>query len=173
MKKRLFEICSAGIVVATVLAMAVGAGAQAPASGAPNTSTSAKAAPMPHHQHPVGSSDAKLEADMKVTCQTMMTNKQEMQAKLAAMDVTLDELVATMNAAKSSKTADAMEAPMAALLTELVAQRKASRTLMNESEAAMTAHMAKHMDMHGMAGAMGCPMMGKIATTKAGMTPKT
>ncbi len=96
---------------------------------------------------------------MKAECQAMMAKKEEMQAKHQEMDATLDKLVAEMNAAKGSKAVDAMEKPMAAVINELVAQRKALGSMMMEMQPAMMAHMMRHMDMHGAKGAMECPMM--------------
>ena len=78
----------------------------------------------------------------------MMAKKEEMQDKLKAMDATLDKLVAEMNAAKRSKEVDAMEKPMAAVINELVAQRKAFRSMMMEMQPAMMEHMMHHME-HG------------------------
>ena len=75
------------------------------------------------------------------------------------MDATLDKLVAEMNAAKGSKEADAMEKPMAAVINELVAQRKTLGSMMMEMQPAMMAHMMRHREMHGAMGAMECPMM--------------
>ena len=89
----------------------------------------------------------------------MMARHKEMQEKLRAMDATLDKLVAEMNAAKESKAVDALERPMAAVINELVAQRKASRAMMMEMQPEMMAHMAHHMQMHGTKGPMECPMM--------------
>ncbi len=83
--------------------------------------------------------------DGKSECQAMMTKHQEIQDKLEAMDATLDELVAEMNATKICDEADAMDKPMAAVLTELVAQRKASRAMMMEMQPEMMAHMRHHM----------------------------
>lgn len=103
-----------------------------------------------------GAATAAPATDMKAECQAMMAKKQEMQAKQQAMDVRLDKLVAEMNAAKSSKE---MEKPMAAVLNELVAQRKAFRSAMMEMQPEMMAHMMRHMEMQGMKGSMGCPMM--------------
>ena len=81
--------------------------------------------------------------------------------KMKAQDATLDALVAEMNAAKTSKAPDAMEKPMAAVLNELVAQRKAQRAMMMEMQPEMMAHMGRHMGMkmHGGEGGMDCPMM--------------
>src|ERR1035438_8465751 len=64
-----------------------------------------------------------------------------------------------MNAAKGSKEVDALEKPMAAVINELVVQRKALRSMMMEMQPAMMAHMIHHMHMHGTKGAMECPMM--------------
>jgi Skp family chaperone for outer membrane proteins len=159
MKKHHLKVLASSIAVATALALAVGAGAQTAPPAAPvPAATSPQAAPMTgHHMH--GTAAAKNEADLKAECQTLMAKKEEMQAKLQAMDATLDTLVAEMNAAKESKAPDSLEKPMAAVINELVAQRKASRAMMMEMQPAMMAHMAHHMEMHGAKGAMGCPMM--------------
>ena len=81
-----------------------------------------------------------------------------MQEKLKTMDAKLDKLVAEMNAAKASKDVDALERPMAAVLNELVEQRKASRSMMMEMEPGMMGHMTHHMGMGGK-GVKDCPMM--------------
>ncbi len=117
-------------------------------------------APMTGH-HMDSAAMAKRDAEMKAECQAMMAKKQDMQAKLQAMDATLDKLVAEMNAAKDSKEPDALEKPMAAVINELVAQRKASRAMRMEMQSEMMAHMTRHMAMHGAKGAMECPMMKK------------
>ncbi|MBZ0111458.1 MAG: hypothetical protein K8J08_03275 [Thermoanaerobaculia bacterium] len=152
----------ASVVSATIaLTLAVTAGAQTPPTPAsPPAAESPQAAPMMGHamHDAVG---AEHPDDMKAQCQAMMAKKQEMQDKLEALDATLDELVAEMNAAKTSNEADAMEKPMAAVLTELVAQRKASHAMMMEMQPKMMEHMGRHMDMkmHGAMGGMDCPMM--------------
>ncbi len=159
MKRHDIKILVPGIIAAAVLALAVGAGAQTPptAPTAP-TATSPEAAPMTGHHHDCAA-EAKREADMKAECEAMMAKRQEMQDKLKAMDATLDTLVAEMNAAKDSKEPDAMEKPMAAVINELVAQQKASRSMRMEMQPAMMAHMAHHMKMHDTQGGMKCPMM--------------
>jgi hypothetical protein len=48
---------------------------------------------------------------------------------------------------------------MAAVINEMVAQRKASRAMTMEMDAAMMAHMMSHMSMQGEKGGMECPMM--------------
>ncbi len=154
MKRKHLKVLVPGIFTAAALALAVGVGAQtSPHAGHTPAAKSPEAAPMADHK-----------ADMKAGCEAMMAKKQEMQTKMQEMDATLDKLVAEMNAAKGSKVADAMEKPLAAVINELVAQRKASHSMTKEMDAAMMAHMMGHMDMHGTKGKMECPMM------KAGMT---
>jgi hypothetical protein len=153
------KILVPGIFAATALVLTVSAGAQTPPPPAPSTAAkSPQAAPMTGH-HKDSAAAAKQHSDMKAECEGMMARKQEMQDKLQAMDGTLDKLVAEMNAAKASKDVDALEKPMAAVINELVAQRKAARSMMMEMQPAMMAHMTHHMEMHGTKGAMECPMM--------------
>ena len=106
-----------------------------------------------------GAAKATHHADMKAECQAMMAKKEAMQAKHREMDAALDKLVAEMNAVKGSKEVDAMEKPMAAVINELVAQRKALGSMMMEMQPAMMAHMMRHGETPGAKGAMGCPMM--------------
>lgn len=145
MNANVFRFLVPGILTAAALVLAGSAGAQTPTLPA--------------------SSDAavKQNVDMKAECQAMMAKKQEMEDKMKAMDATLDKLVTDMNAAAGSKAVDAMEKPMAAVLNELVSQRKASRAMATEKETAMMAHMMRHMNMKA---AMECPMM-KAASVPA------
>lgn len=163
MKNYPLAVLVLGVSSAAALALALSARAQEPAP-APKAETP-MAAPMADH-HKDSAARAEREADMRAECQELMANKQEMQDKLQAMDVKLDELVAEMNAASTSEAPDAMEKPMAAVITELVAQRKATRSMMMEIQPEMMAHMMRHRDMHRAKGAMDCPMM------KAGKTPE-
>jgi len=93
-------------------------------------------------------------------CQAMMQEQQKMMADLSAMDQKLDGLVAEMNRAKGSKKVDSM----AAVLNELVAQRKSMRVDMMKMHSDMMSHMMQHMQ-SGMMSAMqqmsACPMMQK------------
>lgn len=140
---------SAGCAVAA-LGLAIGAGA----AGAQTT---------PHAGHPAPAGTALAAPSTAphdaAACTAMMAKKTEMHAKMQAMDVSLDKLVAEMNATKGSK-----EKAMAAVLTELVAQRKAQHAMRQEMEPAMMAHMSGQMDGHGKHGAM-CPMMKQAAGT--------
>jgi len=155
MNIKALKVLVPGIFAGAALALAGGADAQAPALAPSPAATSAQPASMDgHHKH--GAAAASKSVDMKAECQAMMAKKQEMQGKMQAMDSTLDKLVAEMNAAAGSKEVDAMEKPIAAVLNELVAQRKASRAMAAEKESAMMAHMMGHMKAKG---SMECPMM--------------
>jgi hypothetical protein len=156
MKTQRFKVLVPAIFAAAALALAVSVGAQTPTPAPSPAAKTPQAAPMTGH-HKGSAAATKQHADMKAECQGMMAKKQEMQDKLQAMDASLDKLVADMNAAKASKDVDALEKPMAAVINELVAQRKASHSMMMEMQPAMMAHMMHHM--HGTKGAMECPMM--------------
>jgi hypothetical protein len=154
-----------GILATAALALAVSAGAQTPLPPGPSTATKTPQAATTTGHHKGSAATAKHTDAMKAECEAMMAKKQEMQEKLQAMDATLDKLVAEMNAAKGSKEAGGLEKPMAAVLNELVAQRKALRSMMMEMHHGTMAHMTHHMHMHGGKDAMECPMM------KTGMAP--
>ena len=104
--------------------------------------------------------------DEKMMDESMMAHHKEMMAKMEAMDARLDELVKKMNAATGSKKTDAV----AAVINELVAQRKQ----MHEQMMAMLPEMMKHMMAHmrmgmmkGMDDSMAkCPMMKTMAPGK-------
>lgn len=145
-KNRFTSLGLLGLIAGGALVLAQAAGAQTPAPAKPGHSMDT-------------ATTAKQEAEMKAECKAMMAKHQGMEDKLQAMDVTLDKLVAEMNAAKSSKTPDAMDKPIAAVLNELVSQRKATRTLMAEMHSGMAAHQMHHGEMHGAMGSMECPMM--------------
>jgi hypothetical protein len=150
------RVLAPGLFAASALLLTATAGAQTPPPAA-STATAASPQPTPAKTHHRGGTTATRQADMKAECQSMMTKKKEMQEKLDTMDATLDKLVAEMNAAKASKDVDALERPMAAVLNELVAQRKVSRSMMLGMEHEMTGHMAHHGHMGK--GAKDCPMM--------------
>jgi hypothetical protein len=123
------------LVVAGILAMAFGAMAGGVMAQAP---AGAPGKPM-------------------MDCKAMMAHHEAMKAEMASMDARLDALVAAMNAAGGDKKADAT----AAVVNELVVQRKAMRDHMM----AMGPRMMRHMMQHGRPGMMEgkgmseCPMM--------------
>jgi hypothetical protein len=159
MKKHNLQVLVPGVFAALALAVTVGAGAQTPPTAEPpSATTSTQAAPMPGHEKHTAAKTAPV-ADMKAECQAMMAKMQTMHDTIKANDAALDELVTKMNAAKGSKETDAMEAPMAAVITELVAQSKSSHSMAMEMQPQMMAHMMRHMEMHATDSAMECPMM--------------
>jgi hypothetical protein len=104
--------------------------------------------------------------DEKMMEDSMMAHHKEMMAKMEAMDARLDELVKTMNAATGSKKTNAV----AAVINELVAQRKQMREHMMAMQPEMMKHMMAHMGM-GMMKCMEdsmskCPMMKSMAPAK-------
>jgi predicted transcriptional regulator len=104
--------------------------------------------------------------DENMTEESMMAHHKEMMAKMEAMDARLDGLVTRMNAATGSKKADAV----AAVINELVAQRKQMREQMRAMQPEMMKHMMAHMRMgimKGMEDSMAkCPMMKTMAPAK-------
>jgi hypothetical protein len=96
---------------------------------------------------------------MMEECKAMMAKHEGMKAEMASLDARLDSLLAAMNAARGSKKVDAA----AAVLNELVAQRKGMRDHMMAMGPQMMQHMMQHgrtAMMEGMMKSMsGCPMM--------------
>jgi hypothetical protein len=86
-------------------------------------------------------------AEMPPACQEMMTMRRSMRAEQASADAKLNELVAKMNAASGETKVDAI----AAVVSEMVAQRQARHEKMAEMQGKMEAAMAN------------CPMMRKGA----------
>jgi hypothetical protein len=137
-------------LVLTSIVLATGLFAQAqPHSHAHSDQTpvsqSKQAKPKP------GMMDAKM---MMAQCKEMMQKKEQMQSDMNTMDAKLDGLVATMNAATGSDKADAT----AAVVSELVMQRKVQRDKMAAMQSDMMQHMMQHMQM-GKKSMMMCPMM--------------
>jgi hypothetical protein len=82
---------------------------------------------------------------MPPACQEMRTMRQSMRAEQAGADAKLNDLVAKMNAAGGEKKVDAI----AAVVSEMVAQRQARHEKMAAMQGKMEAAMAD------------CPMMRK------------
>ena len=107
----------------------------------------------PEHQH-AATAKATPQSGMAAKCQAMMAEHDKMMAETKAADLRLDGLVASMNAAKGQPKVDAT----AALVTELVAQRKTMHDGMMKMQPGMMAHMMEHMQEGKDSMAM-CPMM--------------
>jgi hypothetical protein len=116
----------------------------------------------PAHQHPAAA-QAKPAAGMDAKCQAMMAEHEKMMAQTKDADTRLDGLVATMTAATGPAKVDAT----AAVVTEIVAQRKAMRDGMMTMETDMMSHMMEHMQQGKDSMAM-CPMM-KMMKPMGGM----
>lgn len=118
----------------------------------PGASSASGGGMMAGHQPMMGEMD-----------ESMMARHKEMMAKMDAIDARLDELVEKMNAAKGSRKVDAT----AAVVDELVSQRKQMRQQMMAMQPEMMRHMMEHMRMgmtRGMMESMSqCPMMKKMA----------
>jgi len=149
MKLNQLRVPVPAFVAAVAVALALSVAAQTPTP----TAKSSKQSMAGSHQ----------EAGMMAECKAMMAKKEEMQEKLQAMDVKLEKLVAEMNAAGTEQKVDAMVKPMAVVINELIAQRKAMRSMMMEMEPAMMTLTMHHMHPEGTKGAMksmsDCPMM--------------
>jgi hypothetical protein len=96
---------------------------------------------------------------MMKKCQAMMVGREDMMTKMKAMDETVDQLVATMNAADRDHKVEAMSA----VIGELVAQRKAMREMNGQMNSRMMGHMMEHMHSGTMTAMASCPMMKAMA----------
>ena len=111
----------------------------------------AQTAQKPHH---TATDQAKPPSDMAANCQAMMAERDKMMANIKAGDQRLDDLVAKMNAASGTEKT----AATAAVVTEMVTQRRTLRDGMMEMQHGMMTHMMEHMQAGKDSMAM-CPMM--------------
>ena len=102
-----------------------------------------------------------MAADMTAKCQAMMADQEKMMAEVKAADQRLDDLVAKMNAASGVDKAEAT----AAVVNEMVTQRRAMRDGMMKMQQGMMAHMMGHMQAGKDPMAM-CPMMKQMGGMK-------
>jgi hypothetical protein len=114
--------------------------------------------PKPGKQAPGGKSGM-MSGNMADRCQQMMSMHNQMMADMKAMDASLDQKVAAMNAAKGNAKVDAM----AAVINEMASQRKQMMSKMTGTESQMMAHMGEHMAQSGgpamRQSVAQCPMM--------------
>ncbi|MEP6753973.1 MAG: hypothetical protein ABJA67_00615 [Chthonomonadales bacterium] len=92
--------------------------------------------------------------NMMADCMKMMEKHKQMQTMMAGMDKKLADMNATVKARTGSEKMDAM----AALVSEMVMQRKQMNEKMATMQSEMMQHMMKHMSM-GSNSMMTCPMM--------------
>ena len=90
-----------------------------------------------------------------------MAGREKMMAEMKAADQRLDGLVATMNAASGAEKTTAT----AAVVTDMVAQRRAMRDGMMKMQEGMMGHMMEHMQEGKDSMAM-CPMMKQMGGMK-------
>jgi len=112
------------------------------------------------HQH-AATAKAKPPSDMAAKCQAMMAEREQMKTEMKAADQRLEDLVAKMNAASGKEKTDAT----AAVVNEMVAQRRAMRDGMMKMQHEMMSHMMEHMQAGKDSMAM-CPMMKPMGNMK-------
>jgi hypothetical protein len=95
-----------------------------------------------------------MAGDMAAKCQAMMADHEKMMTQMKAADQRLDDLVGKMNAASGMQKADAT----AAVVNEMVIQRRTMKDGMMKDQQQMMAHMMEHMQAGKDSMAM-CPMM--------------
>src|SRR3990172_9990105 len=95
-----------------------------------------------------------IKEDMMESCKAIMDKHKEMQTKMAHMDQKLNDLVKKMNETNGNDKVEAM----AALLNELVNQRRGMHQMMFGHQGMMMERMSEHMQ-NGAASMMQCPMM--------------
>ena len=118
----------------------------------------AQAPQQPQH----GASDtAKPASGMAAKHQAMMAEREKMMAGMKAADQRLDGLVAKMNTASGMEKITAT----AAVVTEMVAQRRAMQDGIMKMEQGMMGHMMEHMQAGAASMAM-CPMMKQMGGEK-------
>jgi hypothetical protein len=115
----------------------------------------------PPHEHPVAI-EGKTDAGMMEKHKDWQAKHENMMAEMKAMDARLDEKLAAMNAAKGDQKVEAM----AAVINELVSQRKAMR----ENLGGM--HHEMKGPMMGQSGVEDCPMMKHHGGMQADMPKK-
>jgi len=120
---------------------------------------------MPQKPQGAAMAKAKPQPGMAAKCQAMMADREKMMADMKAADQRLDDLVSKMNAASGMAEADAT----AAVVNEMVTQRRTMRDGMMKMQDEMMAHMMEHMQAGSDSMAM-CPMM-KMMKPMADMKP--
>ena len=112
------------------------------------------------HQH-AATDQVKPPAGMEAKCQAMMAEREKMMTSTKTADERLDELVAKMNSASGMEKMTAT----AAVVTEMVTQRRTMREGMMIMQEGMMSHMMEHMQAGAASMAM-CPMMKQMGGMK-------
>ncbi len=125
---------------------------------APMPGVAGQATQAPKH---MAMAKATPDSGMAAKCQAMMADQEKMMTEMKAADQRLDDLVAKMNAASGTEKSDAT----AAVVTEMVTQRRTMRDGMMKMEDGMMGHMMEHMQAGKDSMAM-CPMMKQMGGMK-------
>lgn len=112
---------------------------------------------QPHH----AADTTKPPTDMVSKDQAMMAEREKMMTAMKAADQRLDDLVATMNAASGMEKM----AATAAVVTDIVTERRMMRDGMMKMQEGMMSHMMEHMQA-GPASMASCPMMKPMGDMK-------
>ena len=102
-----------------------------------------------------------MAAHMAAKDQTMMADREKMMQEMTRADQRLGDLVATMNTASGMQKTDAT----AAVVNEMVTERRAMRDRMMKMQDGMMAHMMEHMQA-GTASMAMCPLMKPMSDMK-------
>jgi len=138
-----------------IVTAALVGGMAAAISASPGLAAQASPAQQPATQK------ASPPSDMAARCQAMMADQEKMMAEVKAADLRLDDLVGKMNAASGMEKA----AATAAVVNEMVTQRRAMRDGMMKMQHQMMAHMMAHVQAGKDSMAM-CPMMKQMGGMK-------
>jgi hypothetical protein len=101
------------------------------------------------------------ESGMAAKCQAMLVDQEQMLTEMKIADERLDALVSKMNGASGTDKADAT----AAVVTEMVTQRRTMRDGAMKMQHEMMTHMTEHMQAGKDSMAM-CPMMKQMKPMK-------
>jgi hypothetical protein len=127
------------------------------------TSLAVEAGEESQMEHPAGMADPTMMEE------GMMAMHQDMHAKMGSMGSKLTDLVSEMEAASGEDKTEAL----AAVVSELVAQRRAMHEMMAQMQPRMMNHMMEHMAsgmMQGMMQSMTeCPMMKQTTSSEEGV----
>ena len=110
---------------------------------------------------PMAMAKAAPDSGMAAKCQAMLADREKMMTEMKAADQRLEDLVAKMNAASGMEKADAT----AAVVNEMVTQRRTMRDGMMKMEGGMMGHMMEHMQA-GKDSMAKCPMMKQMGGMK-------
>ena len=110
---------------------------------------------------PMAMAKAAPDSGMAANCQAMMADHEKMMTEMKAANERLDDLVVKMNAASGMEKADAT----AAVVNEMVIQRRTMRDGMMKMQHGMMGHMMEHMQAGKDSMAM-CPMMKQMGGMK-------